>query len=245
MKYEDMTIDQLSKEEVESIKDRNVLYNLFKNSYQNLPDVVKQHREYFTQEGRGFGEDAFHAMWYYIFKHYQPKQILEIGVFRGQTLSLFQLLGDLFNIDVNVVGISPMASVGDSKSNYVDIDYEADILQNFDQFNLKHPKLVRAFSADANARYEIKTNNWDLIYIDGNHDYINVLIDYFNCVDTLNQTGIIVLDDSSLYTDFNVEGAFRGHEGPSTVVRDIVSKELDNFISVGHNNCFRIPPYEE
>jgi hypothetical protein len=234
-------IDDYTVEEIESIKDRNQLYEIFKNAYDSLPDIVKEHRKYFGEGGRGFGEDAFHTMWYYIFKHYRPENILEIGIYRGQTLSLFQLLSQHFNIDSNVVGISPLTSAGDSKSNYADIDYEKDILENFDHFKLKHPRLVRAYSTHGNARYEIKSSTWDLIYIDGNHDYENVLIDYFNCVDALTQTGIIVLDDSSLYQEFSSPGAFMGHEGPSKVVRDYIQPELDNFLPVGHNNCFRIP----
>ena len=85
-------------------------------------------------------------MWYYIFKNYRPQNVLEIGIYRGQTLSLFQLLSDHFNIGSNVVGISPLTAAGDSKSSYIELDYEKDILENFDRFNLKHPKLVRSFS---------------------------------------------------------------------------------------------------
>ena len=76
----------------------------------------------------------------------------------------------------------------------------------------------------------------------GNYDI--VLIDYYNCVDALNQQGILVLDDSSLYEDFNYPGSFKGHEGPSKVVENFIKHELDNFLAVGHNNCFSIPTYE-
>jgi hypothetical protein len=234
------TFNDYTVKELEGIKDRNQLYEIFKNSYDILPDEIKEHRKYFV-DGRGFGEDAFHAMWYYIFKNYRPQNVLEIGIYRGQTLSLFQLLSDHFNIGSNVVGISPLTAAGDSKSNYIELDYEKDILVNFDKFNLKHPKLVKSFSNHGPARYEIKSSTWDLIYIDGCHDYDIVLVDYYNCVDALNQQGILVLDDSSLYEDFNYPGSFKGHEGPSKVVRDFIQPELDNFLAVGHNNCFRIP----
>ena len=32
--------------------------------YQNAPEFLKFHRAYFRQNQRGFGEDAFHVMWY-------------------------------------------------------------------------------------------------------------------------------------------------------------------------------------
>ena len=115
------TFNDYTVKELEGIKDRNQLYEIFKNSYDILPDEIKEHRKYFA-DGRGFGEDAFHAMWYYIFKNYRPQNVLEIGIYRGQTLSLFQLLSDHFNISSNVVGISPLTSAGDSKSNYIELD---------------------------------------------------------------------------------------------------------------------------
>jgi len=60
-------------------------------------------------------------MWYQIFKEYRPKEILEIGVYRGQTLchfSMLSMLSKLFGIRSNVFGISPLSSAGDEVSDY-------------------------------------------------------------------------------------------------------------------------------
>ena len=32
--------------------------------HHNCPQEIREHRRYFSQHGRGFGEDAFHAMWW-------------------------------------------------------------------------------------------------------------------------------------------------------------------------------------
>src|SRR6266480_6719652 len=54
-----------------------------------LPQVFVNHRHYFEQESRGFGEAAFHSMWYVLFEKFKPENALEIGVYRGQTITLW------------------------------------------------------------------------------------------------------------------------------------------------------------
>src|SRR6266446_6138178 len=61
-----------------------------------LPEPIREHRRYFTQNRRGFGEDAFHAMWFLLFQELRPKRALEIGVYRGQTITLWKLLSRHF-----------------------------------------------------------------------------------------------------------------------------------------------------
>jgi len=62
------------------------------------------------------------------------------------------------------------------------------------------------------------TQSWDLIYIDGNHDYEIVLADYLLCRDHLASGGLLVMDDASLGTSSNsLVFSFAGHPGPSRV----------------------------
>jgi hypothetical protein len=218
----------------------NVSYKVFENSYKVLPEKIIEHREYFKSNGRGFGEDPFHAMWYYLFQQYQPKNVLEIGVFRGQTLSLFNLLSKFFDYECSVTGISPLEAVNDSVSSFpTDVNYEEDIIKNFNHFNLGDPNLVRSSSIERKARQVIKSKKWDLIYIDGNHDMPYVISDYMNCVDALSDNGIMVIDDSSLYRGLEIQGAFKGHVAPSQVLDAIAVNELQHILTVGHNNVLR------
>jgi hypothetical protein len=233
----------------DSLDNPNHVYEIFLDYYNRLPANIIEHRQYFSSEGRGFGEDAFHGMWYYLFKEIlkkrkEPLKILEIGVFRGQTLSLFTLLSKHFNIDSEVWGISPLAAVNDSVSVFpTDVDYEKDIVENFNRFNLGYPNLYKSSSVDRGARFLIKDSYWDLIYIDGNHDLPFVISDYMNCVDQLKHGGLLVVDDSSLYTSFERLGSFKGHVGPSQVVEYFAFKELRHILRVGHNNVFMCPYY--
>src|SRR5208283_3310460 len=57
-----------------------------------LPEPLRNHRTFFETGGRGFGERSFHVMWFLLFREFAPQNFLEIGVFRGQTLSLAALL---------------------------------------------------------------------------------------------------------------------------------------------------------
>src|SRR5262249_13533809 len=143
--------------------------------HQQLPDELKAHRTYFHNVAgnrRGFGESAFHVMWFFLFREFKPCNFLEIGVFRGQTISLATLCARSLGLHCEVYGVSPFSAAGDSVSRYrSNIDYYADTLANFDHFGLAHPRLLRAYSTDPSAVELISSREWEMVYIDGNHEY--------------------------------------------------------------------------
>lgn len=206
-----------------------------------LPEELRQHREYFVQGWRGFGEDAFHAMWFLLFREFRPASFLEIGVFRGQSLSLAALLARHFQRDCLVQGISPFSSAGDAVSKYArDVDYHADTLKNFSHFQLPAPALLQAYSTDAEAAKLINSSEWDFIYIDGNHDYEFVRQDWKLCAEAVSPGGVIVLDDSGLGTNY-IPPAFAtsGHPGPSRLAKEINRPPFAEILQVGHNRIFQ------
>jgi predicted O-methyltransferase YrrM len=222
--------------------DRGELYRYMYHYFRNLvPPTIRDHRAYFSQENRGFGEDAFHAMWFTLLREFQPRNCLEIGIYRGQTISLWALIAEMVSFDCELYGISPFSSAGDQASRYSDrVDYLADTQQSFRRFSSKPVHLLKAYSTDATARDYITARSWDLVYIDGSHDYDVALADYQICRDNLAPGGLLVLDDSSLYTDYRPPlFGFSGHPGPSRVLRDFAMKELQFLGAVGHNNILR------
>ena len=79
-----------------------------------------------------------------------------------------------------------------------------------------------------------------MIYIDGAHDFEVVFKDYKLCYENLCRGGVLVLDDASLYCDYNPASfAFAGHPGPSRVAREYADKEMEFIGAVGHNNVYR------
>jgi hypothetical protein len=221
---------------------RNDAYRYFQKCFRAWsPKWLRDHRYFFSTNGRGFGEDAFHAAWFLLLREFKPKNLLEIGVFRGQTISLWTLIGEKIGTTQRVIGISPLDSSGDAVSNYQQLDYLLDINSNFSHFSLTSPNVIKAFSTDPNALEIIKNGKWDLIYIDGSHEYEVVKSDLIAATQGLNPGGILVLDDSSLFTDFKLKTseAFRGHPGPSRVFEEIDYSVFEFLFGVGHNNVLR------
>jgi hypothetical protein len=207
----------------------------------DFPSYLKQHRNYFVAGHRGFGEDAFHVMWWMLFRELRPARFLEIGVYRGQTLSLAALLQRELGINGCVIGISPFTASGDSVSRYLEnVDYLADTKANFAHFALAEPELVRAFSTDVAARERVARESWDAIYIDGNHDYEIARADWDFCAAHVATGGIIVLDDSAMHTAYRAPAfATAGHPGPSKLASEVDSKRFREILRVGHNRIFQ------
>jgi predicted O-methyltransferase YrrM len=226
---------------IAKFRSRNQLYAYFHHYFfHHLPPAIREHRDYFCRESRGFGEEAFHSMWYMLIKEFKPKQFLEIGVYRGQVISLWALIGKLECIKTDIHCISPFKAISDSVSNYQNISFLDDVLLNFREFGLPAPRYVEALSTDPRAVEYMKKNSFDCIYIDGSHDYEVVLADYRNSVASLKPGGILVMDDSSLGTDFSPpKFSFAGHPGPSRVAREFADRELVFLAGVGHQNVYR------
>jgi hypothetical protein len=207
----------------------------------DFPAELKRHRLYFNQKQRGFGEDAFHVMWWMLFKRFRPARFLEIGVYRGQTLSLASLLYHELGIKGSVTGISPFTALGDSVSRYREhLDYLADTKANFAHFGLAEPDLVRTFSTGTTAKERVARQSWDAIYIDGNHDYEIARADWDLCAAHLAPGGIIVLDDSAMATGYRPPAfATAGHPGPSKLASEVDSKWFREILRVGHNRIFQ------
>ncbi len=222
--------------------DRNALHRYMHHYLYHLaPSEILEHRSYYKRERRGFGEDALHAMWWTLLREFRPRLALEIGVYRGQVLSLWGLIAKLEGFTCEIHGISPFSSTGDSVSHYLGhVDYLEDTLASNKLFGLKDPRLVKALSSDVMAVKHIRAHRWDLAYVDGNHDFDAALADYELCRDALAPGGLLVMDDSSLYTSYRPPAfSFAGHPGPSRVVSELAMRELTFLGGVGHNNVFR------
>lgn len=226
---------------VKKYTDRNELHAYMHHYFKHYcPPEIRSHRMYYKEGARGFGENAFHAMWYLLLREYKPKLCLEIGVYRGQVISLWALIARMLDIKCEIHGISPFAPLGDEVSNYLaEVDYYADTISHHRKFHLEPPILLRSLSTDVEAIEHIRARQWDLIYIDGSHDYEFALSDYENCRDNLAIGGLLVMDDSSLYSGYKPPlYSFAGHPGPSKIVEQFAMKELIFIAGVGHNNIF-------
>ena len=92
-----------------SLLDNSDVYSYMNGMFfsKDLPKSIKNHRLYFSKDKKGFGENPFHVLWYLLFDEYKPKDILEIGVYRGQILTLWGLISKEKEIKTNIFGLSP------------------------------------------------------------------------------------------------------------------------------------------
>ena len=226
----------------DSLRDPDAYYRrAFQDFHRSVPTELRAHRAYYGIDRRGFGEDAFHTMWWRLVREFRPESFLEIGVYRGQVVSLIALLAKLEEIQCDVTGISPFSSAGDSVSRYrKDLDYLEDTLAHFKHHQLPKPTLVNAYSTDPEALQVIASRRWDMIYIDGNHDYDVVVKDWEACSNAVKPGGIIVLDDSGLTTAYQPPPfSTAGHPGPSRLASEIGAKHFKEILQVGHNRVFQ------
>ena len=226
----------------ESLRDPDAYYcRAFQDFHHTVPAELRAHRAYFQIDQRGFGEDAFHTMWWRLFREFMPQSFLEIGVYRGQVVSLIAQLSKLEGNPCEITGISPFSSSGDSVSIYrSDLNYLEDTLAHFKHFGLQEPILVNAFSNDPLALEVIAARSWDMIYIDGNHDYDVVVKDWAACSKAIKPGGIIILDDSGLTTAYHPPAfSTAGHPGPSRLASEIDPNCFKEILQVGHNRVFQ------
>lgn len=167
----------------------------------NDDPLLDAHRTYVEQHIWGFGERSFWYLWKLIMDALpeEPK-ILEIGVFRGATLSLWGLL----NSNAEIYGITPLDTSGDVWES----DYAADIKKIHDDFDLAQPIIIKGKSQEANVISQAK-GKYDLVYIDGLHTYEGCLADLENYAPMVKKEGYLVIDDAN--TDMSMPwGYFQG-----------------------------------
>lgn len=223
------------------------LDNVYSNlliEYNNDLNLVK-HRSYIEDNNLGFGEKPFHVMWRELVKK-QPInfKFLEIGVYKGQVLSLIKLLSKIYKKNVEFYGVTPLTNVGDKFSNYENVNYERIIKNLFSKFELEidiENNIIKGLSTDDTIKSKIKNLGFfDLLYIDGGHDYDCVVSDILLMKEISKKNTYVVFDDSSCYKHLSLD-KFKGHIDVCNAIRDFLEND-ENFVevqTVGHNRVFK------
>ena len=149
----------------------------------------------------GYGNKSF--WWEFnLFIKEAPKnfKFLEIGVFKGSIISLISILNKIHQKEGQIYGITPLTNDGDKYSKHPDVDYELCIQQIYTQFGLDASDLsiIQGFSND-NDIIKLARNNgpYDIIYVDGCHDYEVVVSDLENYKSMIVLGGYMIIDDAS------------------------------------------------
>lgn len=204
----------------------------------NTPEL-KAHRDWVERNVFGFGERSFLQL-HKLLVDEMPENFTfaEIGVFRGQILSLYRLLADLQGKNVTRYGITPL----DSSDGHWESDYEQDVKTIHEAFNLeKDYTIFKGLSTDLKIlKSAIYASPYDILYIDGGHDYATVKFDLENYAPLVKTGGYLVIDDSCC--DMSMPFGF--FQGISDVTKATVeymngNSDWEFIVSVVHNRVFR------
>lgn len=204
---------------------------------------LKEHRDWVEQNEWGYGDRPLHYMWYKLLEKLPiGASLMEIGVYKGQTVSLWQLIGQHLKKNFRVMGVTPLTTTTDKYHTHEDANYKQAITQICEQFKVPLPFLNVGYSEDPEVIKRAKQwtlNDLDLLYIDGGHDEETVRSDIEHYTPFLNEKGVVVFDDASCsLPDFG--HWYKGLEDVSRVVDEFAQREdYEEFLIVGHNRCFR------
>jgi len=204
----------------------------------NFVPQLKEHRDFVENNIFGFGERSFHWMWKLIIQDMPDDfTFMEIGVLKGQTLSLCRLLADMLGKKCERYGITPLSTEGGVWQS----DYGKDIVYIHDQFELeKDYTILKGLSEDPDIISMAQKISTDILYIDGGHEERNVINDIDNYSHLVKSGGYLVIDDCC--NNFPMPfGYFCGIESVTKVVNDKLNDNNDwEFVlSVVHNRVYR------
>lgn len=198
----------------------------------NATPNLKAYRDWIEEKIFGFGERSFLWMWKLLIDEIPEPNFLEIGVFRGQILGLIRMLSP----GAKITGITPLTSAG----GHWESDYEADIKLLHETFNLEQPAIIKALSTDGEAMEHAGNGApYDIIYIDGGHDFETARHDVFKYSSLVKVGGYLVIDDCAHKYKLP-EGYFRGIEAVSKAVDELLPNDYyEEVFNVMHNRIFK------
>lgn len=221
---------------------------MFRDEFTAKVDADEQlleHREYIEKRAYGMGERCFHWLWNLLVDEMPDEfRFLEIGVYKGQVLSLIRLLADRTMREAEIVGVTPLskfAGVTGKFPDYPDEDYMGYITALHEEFGLQQPCLVIGDSTDpANVEAAKAMGPYDMVYIDGCHEYDYVVKDLMNYGLMVKQGGYLIMDDASN----NMKqpwGFFQGIEDVSRAARSVIEVDphWEHLLALVHNRVWR------
>jgi Methyltransferase domain len=231
--------------------------------------LLARHRSYIQENRLGFGDPAFHALWQVLLeaasRRFGAVRALEIGVFKGQVISLWSLLARERELELEVSALSPLAGQPAPRSRlfnwlryrldarfreqvengnfYAEENYEAAAKKLFGQFNLDFDAvtLFRGFSTDPAILQALQGKTYHLVYVDGDLTYEGARHDFRTFGPKVIPGGWLIADDAGV--DLPGSAFWKGHEAVSRAAAELPSLGFKNILNVGHNRIFeRLPP---
>lgn len=222
------------------------------------------HRRHVEEHGLGFGDPAFHRLWQLLLsaaaQRFNQVRALEIGVFKGQVISLWALLAREQQLNLSIFALTPLSGrplPGSRVLNklrhwfsprfreqvmsgnfYPADDYEAIIRTHFRRHDLEFDrvKVYRGFSTDAALKADLVQSRFEIIYVDGDHTYEGALHDFQHYGPKVVPGGWLVADDAGC----GLPGTafWKGHASVSRAAEVLPGLGFTNVLNVGHNRIY-------
>lgn len=213
--------------------------------YVNDDAELLAHRKFIEENHYGMGERCFHWLWRLIVDEMPLAfKFLEVGVYKGQILSLVRLLTNRTGQHAEVTGVTLLSSfAGDTDEfpPYPDGDYDKYIVHLHERFDLAQPRLIVGDStAQATQQAAAKHGPYNLVYIDGCHEYNYVMKDLMVYPKMVKPGGLLVVDDCSNNLKMP-SGFFQGIEPVSRAVRTFIETDPQwkHLLAVVHNRVWQ------
>jgi SAM-dependent methyltransferase len=228
-----------------TIEYNEYIYNTFGKEVDNS-EILSNHFNIITEYKLAYGEKPFMYLWPLIVSQIpEGGKFLEIGVYKGSILALTQTVSKHLNLNITSYGLTPLSNAGDKYSNYdyLDYGYYISFLYHKLEIDINDTIIIEGLSTDENAKEAAKIESpYDVVYIDGGHDYETVINDIELCNQILKPGGILVMDDAS--SELNLSKNHPGFTGHPDVAKAIID-DLDNrdnykhLFACGHNRVWK------
>ena len=214
------------------------------NLYNNDQQLI-EFRKFIVENKFGYLDNEHSVMWDKLVHNLSNNfKFIEIGVYKGQVMTLIAMFCKKYNLTGQIYGVSPLNGAGDKYTVYDDSNYLECIKTLHSKFNVpfNEDQIIRGLSTDDDIKNKVKSlGKFNIVYVDGGHDYETVVSDINLAKEICDKNGYIVMDDSSNFLTFDGLDIFKGHPEVSSATTDHLMTDV-NFIEkscVGHNRIFQ------
>lgn len=197
--------------------------------------TLLEHRTAIETDSLGCGARAFHWLWHLLVQE-APRadfKFLEIGVLRGQVISLVSLLAQRRDLPATVVGVSTFDGRGMfmkddgqfSGPEEIDDHYAQTVLDLYERFGISTPPaLVYGDSTNPETVERVRDYfaPFDVVYVDGSHEYADARKDLLNYAPMVNVGGYLLADDAGLGLNLHPSGLFAGWPGSTAAFDELL-----------------------
>lgn len=235
----------------------------------NADYSLKGHRDFVERNHFGMGERSFPYFHSLILKDLDEKtpkeqptlRLLEIGVHRGQTVSLWAMLAQRLSRPVEIVGVSLFDGEEIDPADMVGKrDYRNDVRIIVKEFTGENPRpdvdwfwmgnkfamqLIKGNSTDPKIVEAVGSGgDYDLCYVDGGHTWDVAHADVVNYGSMVRPGGLLLIDDCANNNHRMPWGYFQGIQSVSDAVDGLLPPAVQDLSyeclgNVVHNRIWR------